>query len=330
MSVCVAVTTRNRAHLLDKCLSSILCQSRAPDAVIVSDDASSDDTPVLMAGFHERFATRGIDLRYHHHETPMGQEANRRYALTQCRSDLVAFLDDDDFWECDFLHATTAVMASNPELDLVATGMTIVDDAGQPLPDVTVRADLEAARNTLVPGMQGDWLPQHLQGPQFLLGNVLFRHAALQAIGLVPAHSGIICDFAIFCALASNGARAFWLPMRLFNYRIHGHGRASDQTIQLPAALADWTYRFAKTLSRKSHRELMMRTSMRTHRAVALLYASRRDVWHALQAFATLIMRHGPAGVDWREFALSLLMLSGLERRVRLVLPQRRGRAQDI
>lgn len=48
-SVCVVVVTYNRAALLGECLDKLQAQSRPPERILVIDNASTDDTPHLLA-----------------------------------------------------------------------------------------------------------------------------------------------------------------------------------------------------------------------------------------------------------------------------------------
>ena len=48
-SVCAVIVTYNRAPLLRECLEAVLGQSRPPDRVLVLDNASTDETPDVLA-----------------------------------------------------------------------------------------------------------------------------------------------------------------------------------------------------------------------------------------------------------------------------------------
>src|SRR4051794_41986846 len=47
--VCAVVLTRDRWALLEQCLQALLRQTRAPDEILVVDNASSDGTPERVA-----------------------------------------------------------------------------------------------------------------------------------------------------------------------------------------------------------------------------------------------------------------------------------------
>ena len=47
--ICAVVVTYNRRVLLERCLDALCDQVRAPDAILVVDNAGSDGTPELLA-----------------------------------------------------------------------------------------------------------------------------------------------------------------------------------------------------------------------------------------------------------------------------------------
>jgi GT2 family glycosyltransferase len=53
-TVCAVVVTYNRRELLDACLQAIGGQTRAPDRVVVVDNASTDGTPAMVRERHPR------------------------------------------------------------------------------------------------------------------------------------------------------------------------------------------------------------------------------------------------------------------------------------
>lgn len=90
ISVCVA--THNRCHLLAQAVESVLEQSFRDFELIISDNASVDETPKIC----ERFL-KDPRVRYYRNETDLGSLGNSRkliYEYTQ--TELLTFLPDDD------------------------------------------------------------------------------------------------------------------------------------------------------------------------------------------------------------------------------------------
>ena len=92
LSICIP--TYNRALTLRAALDSILSQVGAEPRieVVVSDNASTDDTPTVSQEFGERYA----NLRYHRNIQNVGFDGNVIACLEQACGEYVAFFSDDD------------------------------------------------------------------------------------------------------------------------------------------------------------------------------------------------------------------------------------------
>lgn len=88
--VTLAITTHNRSDLLRRALAGALAQTYPNLDILVSDDASSDDTPQWMASVHDP------RIRYLRIENPSGIAANFQNALDHARGELFLILNDDD------------------------------------------------------------------------------------------------------------------------------------------------------------------------------------------------------------------------------------------
>jgi hypothetical protein len=92
MDVSVILPTRNRSALMSAALRSVLWQQDVDLEVIVIDEASTDDTPAVLAALAD---TR---VRIVRHEVATGVANARNHGATLARGEWIAFLDDDDLW----------------------------------------------------------------------------------------------------------------------------------------------------------------------------------------------------------------------------------------
>jgi len=90
--VSVVLTTYQRAKLAKRALRSILAQSKAPEEIIVVEDAG--DTG--LGGWIDDLGRH--DIRYVRHEENQGLAAARNTGLHLANAELIAYLDDDDEW----------------------------------------------------------------------------------------------------------------------------------------------------------------------------------------------------------------------------------------
>jgi predicted AlkP superfamily phosphohydrolase/phosphomutase len=121
--VSVVLPTRNRQDLLERAVESVLRQSYANWELLVVDDASTDDTWMRLQKLAEN-DPRIRPVRFAEHG---GQSRARNQALDSARGDVIAYLDDDNRLDPDWLRAVAWAFTEHPHTQ-VAYGARVVDD----------------------------------------------------------------------------------------------------------------------------------------------------------------------------------------------------------
>lgn len=121
--VTVVVPTRNRRAMLSSTLAAVLAQRDVDLHVVVVDEASTDDTPQLLAALAD---PRVTSVR---HDEPRGAAGARNAGVRAARAPWVAFCDDDDLWAPDKLRAQLDALAGAPECRWAACGSVVVDES---------------------------------------------------------------------------------------------------------------------------------------------------------------------------------------------------------
>ncbi|MFJ6027575.1 glycosyltransferase family 2 protein [Pseudarthrobacter sp. NPDC092424] len=101
------IPTHGRDHLLLKALESVRLQTRQPERVTVVDDTGSESTRVLVSGFVGLPCIAYLDNSGAEHP---GASSSRNAGAWSAESDFLAFLDDDDRWEPEFLEESLAAI----------------------------------------------------------------------------------------------------------------------------------------------------------------------------------------------------------------------------
>lgn len=126
-TISIAMATYNGAKYLREQLDSFAAQTRLPDELVISDDASTDDT-VLVA---ETFAKAShFPVRIHRNEKNIGLNQNFSRALSLTAGDIVFISDQDDIWLPIKLERMVAIMAETRRP--AATCDAIIMGAGPP------------------------------------------------------------------------------------------------------------------------------------------------------------------------------------------------------
>jgi glycosyltransferase involved in cell wall biosynthesis len=127
--VSVLIPTRDRAERLGGAITSALGQDVDGLQVVICDDASSDATAEMVAGFADP------RIVYRRHRVPIGVAANRNACLALAAGHYLAWLDDDDERLAGTLAAQLAVLDADPDVALVHSGCQPVDAGGRRLSD---------------------------------------------------------------------------------------------------------------------------------------------------------------------------------------------------
>lgn len=118
-SVCLA--SYNGEKYIEEQLRSILCQLRAEDEVIVSDDDSTDRTVEIV----ERIGDRRIRVLHSHCHSV---RRNFEQAMQAARGEIIFLSDQDDVWLPGKYERCVAELA---EADLVCTNSMLTDECLQ-------------------------------------------------------------------------------------------------------------------------------------------------------------------------------------------------------
>lgn len=111
--VVVGITTRNRAAILSKAITSALAQAYPAILVSVLDDGSTDDTWTLQKLFP--------NVRWHRHELSRGIIDSRNHLMQTALGSYYVSLDDDAwFIRGDEIADAVARMEADPQLGAIA------------------------------------------------------------------------------------------------------------------------------------------------------------------------------------------------------------------
>lgn len=138
----ILIPTYQRAESLRKNLEHILCRMEQEGvaehfSIIVSDNASTDETEEVVRGLMKGANLQRQVLSYHRNLENVGLEANAVQVGRLARSDFVLWCGDDDFFADGYLEFLVRQLAMRPRLGCIIPGLASL------YPDGSV----EAARN---------------------------------------------------------------------------------------------------------------------------------------------------------------------------------------
>lgn len=123
--VSVCIPTFNRAGMLRESVASVLGQDFEDLELIISDNASADDTESVVRSFNND------RILYVKNSQNVGPRGNMNRCLRLSRGKYIAFLPDDDMMMPDNLGKKVAFLEANPEVGLVHSRYHLVDRSGR-------------------------------------------------------------------------------------------------------------------------------------------------------------------------------------------------------
>ena len=124
LSLSIALATYNGERYLAEQLDSIIRQTRLPDELVISDDASVDATRAIVLDFarHASFPVRLLI-----NSERLGSTRNFEVAISACDGDIIFLCDQDDVWYSNKIALIEKRFMDDPGAGVVFTDADVVD-----------------------------------------------------------------------------------------------------------------------------------------------------------------------------------------------------------
>jgi glycosyltransferase involved in cell wall biosynthesis len=202
--VTVVLPTRNRRDRVERALASVDAQDFRDVEIVVVDDGSTDGTvDWLRARRPDVHVLAGAHA---------GAAAARNRGVAHARGELVAFLDDDDRWQPEYLAAQVASLDSSPGAAASYAGVVEIDAAG--------RRRRPASTSPL---RDADEL-ERLLASCFIhtMSAVVCRRAAFERYGLFDEELAVVHDLDWYARVLSGGGQLLHAPTVLVERSVPG------------------------------------------------------------------------------------------------------------
>jgi glycosyltransferase involved in cell wall biosynthesis len=147
MKISVAIATYNRAPMVRQAVLAALAQSESPYEVVVSDDASTDETVSAIQSLGDG------RVKLIRQSKNSGGVGNWNAGVHGTSGDLIALCSDDDRFLPGHLERSTAYLEAHPEIGLVHSGFvdSIETADGEQQQSRPLRPPSVLTRRTLIP-----------------------------------------------------------------------------------------------------------------------------------------------------------------------------------
>lgn len=123
--ITVLMTVYNEERFLRQAIDSILAQTYPHFELLVVDDASTDDSPAILASYTDP------RVRVVTNEENMGCPRSSNRGLSLARGRYIARMDADDIAFPNRLEVQHAFMERHPDIDLVGSSNEVIDEQGE-------------------------------------------------------------------------------------------------------------------------------------------------------------------------------------------------------
>lgn len=130
LSLSIAMASYNGERHIGEQLDSIARQTRLPDELIISDDASSDATSAIALDFARRVS---FPVKVIQNTERAGSTRNFEIAIRACKGDIIFLCDQDDVWYPHKINLVEDRFVNNPHVGAVFTDADVVDENLHPM-----------------------------------------------------------------------------------------------------------------------------------------------------------------------------------------------------
>jgi glycosyltransferase involved in cell wall biosynthesis len=224
--VSICIPTFNGARFLQEALDSISAQTYRHIEVVISDDASVDNTLALVEQFNE-FTNVPVQIIAH---TPSGIGANWNNSMRHARGDFIKFLFQDDVLNPSCIEQMIEVFMAHPEVGLVGCKREFILE-GAPGPEIGEW--IEKYKNLQIQFEKDEALTRidhtlfarrdFLDSPMNKIGEpptVMFKKAILDEVGYFEEHLEQILDYVFYYRILKIKP-IFIINQPLVKFRIH-------------------------------------------------------------------------------------------------------------
>jgi len=197
--VTIAIPTFNRAALLRGCIQSALSQTYANIELLISDNASTDDTPKVLREFDDK------RLRVLRQQTNLGLLPNFNACLEAAAGEYVVFVSDDDQISPWLLERCVEVIGKQSHVPIVVALSSVhISSSGQTKPARTSRHLGSGVQNGI------DVLLEFLSDEITVAScSVMMHREALRSRGGFPVDLPHTADVAAWAALLFDSKVGF-------------------------------------------------------------------------------------------------------------------------
>lgn len=288
--VSAVITAYHSAHLLRRCVESVLAQSVSPCEVIVVDDASSDNPQGVL----EQFGRAVTLLR---RPKNGGPAAARNTGIGAASGEWIAFLDADDRWLPSKIERQMEIAAEHPEAAVIFGDCIQLDADGKPM--ATYLSDKQPQSGKIL-----DALIDHI----FILPSAtMLRRDALLSVGCFDDESLRGAEDHDLCLrLATTGYSFEFAPEPVALYQRQPQSISRNHLEMLRCQVKVWNRLLKRELTVDQRRRVLLKLA---EIRFELAYRLRRNArMESIREARRVVACHPAKIAGWKLLASNLVL----------------------
>ena len=128
----IGMPVYNGARFIREALDSLVSQSHQDWTMLISDNASEDETPDIC----KEYCKKDERIRYVRQERNIGPVANFKYLLDQADAPFFMWAASDDTWHPDFIASCMQLLEKEGTIGFAFSNLAVIDSQGRMIRDI--------------------------------------------------------------------------------------------------------------------------------------------------------------------------------------------------
>jgi glycosyltransferase involved in cell wall biosynthesis len=236
MKVSICIPTFNRYEYLKECIESILAQTYMDIEIIVSDNASKDETHKITKEYP--------NIKYYRHTEPLNWYENWNFAVSKASGEYIALYHDDDLYCVNMIEEVVSIFKEKKDTLLVHTGSYHFTEDNKNLINKKVRIQDEhplfMKSKEYLDYSSTNWCS--INCPTVMVRADLYKNYKFNA-------NYLSADYHMWFKILQNDGYIAYLNKPLMNYRQHD---SVKNNIDNPRAIYEYKEMFISSLSKSN------------------------------------------------------------------------------
>ncbi|MEH1784547.1 MAG: glycosyltransferase [Nostoc sp.] len=230
-TIAVIISAYNQESFIIEAIESVLRQIRLPDEILISDDASDDNTYQIADSYRIQYPTL---IKINRNVENLGIVKNFNKAVSLTNSEYISILNADDRYRSDFIEKTSLVLDQYPDVGIAYSDFALFGSRAK-----TTYNSLSLDRRGLIkankffivnfPNFNEKTKEELLTKGNFIHGASLFRRQAFEEVGGYVYQETIPEDYYLFSQMVRQGWNARRIPLPLLEYRQYSKSQTNTR-----------------------------------------------------------------------------------------------------